>query len=74
MMADNIITANRSAGIPQIPLFLYHGKPDEIVPFANAEEGFEVLCDWGVESFEFSASKTSGHIVEFIEGAGAALK
>ncbi|KAM9914857.1 hypothetical protein OXX69_000246 [Metschnikowia pulcherrima] len=74
MMAYNIITANRSAGIPQIPLFLYHGKPDEIVPFANAEEGFEVLCDWGVESFEFSASNSSGHIVEYIEGAGAALK
>ncbi|KAJ8135995.1 hypothetical protein OY671_010792, partial [Metschnikowia pulcherrima] len=52
----------------------YHGKPDEIVPFANAEEGFEVLCDWGVESFEFSASNSSGHIVEYIEGAGAALK
>ncbi|KAM9940134.1 hypothetical protein OXX80_000401 [Metschnikowia pulcherrima] len=74
MWADNIITANRSAGIPQIPLFLYHGKPDEIVPFENAEEGFEVLCDWGVESFKFSASNSSGHIVEYIEGAGAALK
>ncbi|KAM9926164.1 hypothetical protein OXX59_003394 [Metschnikowia pulcherrima] len=74
MWADNIITAKRDAGVPKIPLFLYHGKPDEIVPFENAEEGFEVLCDWGVESFEFSASNSSGHIVEYIEGAGAALK
>ncbi|KAJ8143553.1 hypothetical protein OY671_003311 [Metschnikowia pulcherrima] len=74
MWADNIITVKSDAGVPKIPLFLYHGKPDEIVPFENAEEGFEVLCDWGVESFEFSASNSSGHIVEYIEGAGAALK
>ena len=74
MLVDNTITAKSFEGTPQIPLFLYHGKPDEIIPFANADEGFNVLCEWGVESFEFAASNSSGHIVEYIEGAGAALK
>lgn len=58
---------------PEIPLFVFHGIKDEIVPFSGAQRGFTNYCKWGIDSFEFAVSNTSGHILEWAEGSGAAL-
>lgn len=58
---------------PEIPLFVFHGSPDEIVPQNTSRKAYENFCEWGIESFEYAESATSGHIIEAIEGAGAAM-
>lgn len=58
---------------PEIPLFVYQAKLDEVVPYEHTERVFNKWCGQGMESFEFTTSITSGHISEAVEGAGAAL-
>ncbi|EGV64305.1 hypothetical protein PSN45_003956 [Yamadazyma tenuis] len=59
---------------PEIPMFVFHGRKDEVVPFKDAQRVYDVWCDAGIESFEFATSNSTGHILEVIEGSGAALK
>lgn len=61
---------------PEIPIFVYHGVLDEIVPYKDSIRVYDVWCDGGdgMNSFEFASSNSTGHILEFIEGLGAALK
>lgn len=70
------VIANNTLGLipeqmPQIPLFLYHGKIDQIVPYDQAVRVYDIWCDAGIESFEFSADDTAGHITEMAQGSGA---
>lgn len=74
ILTDNVIGLNASNGVPKIPLFVYQGMQDEIIPYVQAERGFERLCALGVESFELALSKNTGHIGEMLQGVGAALK
>lgn len=71
---SHIIGMRKSDGVPQIPLFVYHGIQDEIIPHEQALVGFEKLCEFGVKSFEFSLSNNSGHFGEMLQGSGAALR
>lgn len=59
---------------PEIPLFVYHGIRDEVVPFKDAQRVYDIWCEQGIESFEFAVSNTTGHILEVIEGSGAAMQ
>lgn len=58
---------------PEIPIFVYEAKLDEIVPYEHAEKVFNAWCGQGMDSFEFTTSISSGHISEAVEGSGAAL-
>lgn len=58
---------------PEIPLFVFHGTEDEIVPFSGAQRAYTNYCKWGIDSLEFAVSNTTGHILEWAEGSGAAL-
>lgn len=60
--------------MPQIPLFIYHGLKDGIVPEKNSERAYKIWCDWGIESLELSVSTHTRHITEFVAGAPAAIK
>lgn len=71
---QNTLALEEDDGIPEIPLFVFHGTEDEIVPFSGAQRAYENYCDWGIESFEFAVSNTTGHILEVLEGSGAAIK
>lgn len=71
---SNVLGVNITDGVPQIPLFAYHGLVDEIVPFEQTTRAFESLCQFGVESFELALSESTGHITEMLQGTGAALK
>ncbi|CCE77998.1 Piso0_000608 [Millerozyma farinosa CBS 7064] len=74
---QQVIDANtlglRKSQMPDIPLFVYHGTKDTIVPFKNSQQIYEKWCAAGIKSFEFAVDKTSGHISEFIIGSPAAL-
>lgn len=70
---NNTLAIDQSQGLPDIPVFVFHGTQDEIVPFSGAQRVYEDWCSWGIDSFEFAVSNTSGHIVEAVEGSGAAL-
>lgn len=59
---------------PEIPLFAYQGRIDEIVPYKDAIRVYNVWCDAGVESFEFNEASITGHGLEAVGGVGAALK
>lgn len=73
IVSNNTLAIDKSQGVPDIPVFVFHGSQDEIVPIAGAERVYEDWCSWGINSFEFAVSSTSGHIVEAVEGSGAAL-
>lgn len=73
-IAEHIIGVNKSDGVPQIPLFAYHGVQDEIIPHEQALFGFNKLCEFGVKSFEFSLSNNTGHFGEMLQGCGAGLR
>lgn len=66
---NNLISYN---AIPKIPIFVYHGTKDGVVPISYAHKIFDKWCDEGIESFEFAESLTTGHILETFTGAAAA--
>ncbi|CAH6722315.1 putative lipase 1 [[Candida] jaroonii] len=61
---------------PDIPIFLFHGEKDEIVPYKDSQRVYDVWCNEkdGMDSFEFASSTSSGHLLEVFEGSGAALE
>lgn len=72
ILQENTLGVNETL-TPEIPLFLYHGHLDTIVPIESCERVFNDWCDLGVKSFEFAADLTAGHVTETSQGAGAAL-
>ncbi|RCK66367.1 Lipase 4 [Candida viswanathii] len=59
--------------VPSIPIFIYHGTLDEVVPISNVRKTYQRWCDGGIASLEFSEDATNGHITQSITGAPAAL-
>lgn len=70
---NNTAAIVENGPMPEIPMFVFHGTEDEIVPFSGAQRGYDNYCDWGIGSMEFAVSNTTGHILEIIEGSGAAI-
>ena len=73
ILEDNGLIYQSKNLTPQIPLFVYHGSLDGIVPIVNSKNTFHQWCDWGLKSGEFNEDSTNGHITETIVGAPAAL-
>lgn len=59
--------------VPEIPLFIYQGSIDTVVPIAGTKKVYEQWCDAGIESFELAEDESAGHVTEIIAGSGAAL-
>ncbi|KAI5963100.1 uncharacterized protein KGF55_002892 [Candida pseudojiufengensis] len=70
--SNNLINLN-SSYLPQVPIFIYHGTLDDIVPISGVYKIYKKWCDWGIKSLEFSESLLNGHITEQIFGAAAAI-
>lgn len=73
IVRENTLAYEKNDGVPEIPLFVFHGVADEIVPFEGAERGYKNFCEWGAPSIEWAISETTGHIIESFIGVGAAL-
>lgn len=59
--------------MPQIPVFWYHGRKDNIVPAVNADILYTQWQEMGIKSLELSISNTTRHITEAALGAPAAV-
>lgn len=72
-LEDNGLVYLSDDYVPQIPIFIYHGTNDDILPFRDSIATFQHWCETGLESGEFSEDQTYAHIAEAIVGAPAAL-
>ena len=59
--------------VPKIPIFVYHGAIDQVVPIVNVKKTYQNWCDAGIASLEFTEDATNGHVTETLVGAPAAL-
>lgn len=73
VVSNNTLALHEDQGYPEIPIFVFHGTEDEVVPFSGAQRVYEEWCAWGIDSFEFAVSNTTGHVLEVIEGSSAAI-
>ena len=71
MLTENTL-AIKDSEKPNIPVFIYHGKLDQIVPYVNSERVYDRWCELGVSSLEFATDVTLGHISGFAVGVPAA--
>lgn len=74
IMAENTLAGGDKPPIPKVPIFMYHGIFDEILPFEESDRVFNTWCDNGIESFEFAADIAAEHVIGLVSGAGAAYK
>ncbi|KAI5956882.1 hypothetical protein KGF54_000500 [Candida jiufengensis] len=70
--SNNLINLNKSY-LPQVPIFVYHGTLDSVVPISGVYKIYKKWCSWGIKSLEISESLLNGHITEQILGAAAAI-
>ncbi|CAO3580806.1 unnamed protein product [Absidia cylindrospora] len=57
---------------PKVPLFMYHAKHDEVVPYSPAADVYKKWCKDGA-TIEFVKDEASEHIILFITGAANAI-
>ncbi|GEQ69809.1 hypothetical protein JCM33374_g3484 [Metschnikowia sp. JCM 33374] len=74
MFTENALALDNNGPVPHVPFFVYHGQDDEVIPFEGSQRVYDTWCSQGIGSMEFAVSESSGHLIEFIEGSGAALQ
>ena len=72
VVQENCLVSMNKTMVPEIPVFVYHGTLDQIIPIKDVRTTYKNWCDWGIESFEFAEDLLNGHITETIIGAPAA--
>ncbi|KAK6465390.1 secretory lipase-domain-containing protein [Scheffersomyces coipomensis] len=73
ILNENTLALHNNTEIPTVPLFIYQGELDDVVPIDNTYRTYNNWCAWGANSIEFSPDLVNGHISEFALGAPAAL-
>jgi fermentation-respiration switch protein FrsA (DUF1100 family) len=74
IISENTLALKNNTEYPHIPIFIYHGMLDEVVPHRDTQRAYDNWCKWGqAQSIELSSDMTNGHVSEFVEGAPAAL-
>ncbi|CAN3359995.1 lipase 4 [Diutina catenulata] len=75
ILNDCLLGSSENPGVPEIPVMMYHGKLDEIVPFnSNPERIYNLWCQQNVGSLEFNVDLTGFHFTTFFTGLPAAYK
>ncbi|KAG7662503.1 uncharacterized protein J8A68_004034 [[Candida] subhashii] len=72
VVKDNSLIYLAEDLMPRIPIFVYHGSLDSIVPIVGAKGIYDIWCQNNINSFEFAEDATTGHLAETIVGAPAA--
>lgn len=72
IIEENCVCHLNQTFLPQIPMFLYHGLFDEIVPITGPRHIFNRWCSWGIKSLEFAEDLLTAHVGQQIVGAAAA--
>lgn len=73
ILDENTLALDDTLGVPDIPLFLYHGKKDKTGAFSQVQRVYNNWCDWGVQSFEFAADASADHYINAAAGLGPAF-
>ncbi|KAG5417644.1 hypothetical protein I9W82_005280 [Candida metapsilosis] len=73
MLEEIGLEYQNSTLLPRAPVFIYHGRKDDIVPFADVERVYNNWCEWGVDSLELAIDETYLHSEELYIGAPAAV-
>ena len=69
----DITLGNDKDAVPEVPIFIYQGLDDQIVPLSNTFEVYETWKSLGIPSMEVSISNSTRHLTEFVFGAPAAF-
>ncbi|CEO60830.1 hypothetical protein PMG11_05342 [Penicillium brasilianum] len=59
ILSKNMLGVNKTE-IPAAPVFVYHGRQDEVIPYTNASTMVDSWCSNGV-SVKFTTFATGGH-------------
>ncbi|KAG7663846.1 uncharacterized protein J8A68_002594 [[Candida] subhashii] len=59
--------------IPEIPILIYHGSLDNIVPIEDPRSLYDSWCQNNIGSLEFAEDMTAGHFVEMFAGIPSAI-
>lgn len=73
VIRNNTLAYVESDGVPEIPLFVFHGEADEFVPIVQPQRAYDHYCEWGIPSLEWTVSENTGHVIESFIGPGAAF-
>lgn len=73
MIDQNTITLNNDSLVPEIPIFLYHGMIDQIIPYEGSVKVYDYWCSKGIESMEFSSDMTAEHVLGLVDGVPAMI-
>lgn len=73
IVRNNTLAYVKLDGVPEIPIFAFHGEADELVPIIQPQRAYDNFCEWGAPSIEWSISKNTGHAIETFLGVGAGL-
>ncbi|QWU89032.1 hypothetical protein CA3LBN_003355 [Candidozyma haemuli] len=73
IIRNNTAAYTNTDGVPEIPVFVFHGEADEIVPISEADRAYENFCEWGAPSIEYAVAENTGHVIELFLGTGAAF-
>lgn len=75
ILNECLLGGTENPGVPEVPVMIYHGKPDEIIPFgANAERIYDIWCEKNIGSLEFNVDLTGFHVSSILTGLPAAYK
>lgn len=73
VLEDQTLALSNDGNLPQIPVFIFQSRLDEIVPFVGVQRIYDNWCSWGIKSLEFATDQLNGHVTEFVFGQPAAL-
>lgn len=69
----NTLALNKLSAMPEIPMMVYHGALDEVIPFLSAQRIYENWSEWGIKSLEFNVDLSAEHILGMVSGAPMAI-
>lgn len=71
---ENTIALNNKSLVPEIPMFLFHGMIDEIIPYEGSVHVYDSWCARGIKSLEFNSDMSAEHLLGMLDGSPALLK
>ncbi|KAK6453595.1 putative secretory lipase 1 precursor [Scheffersomyces xylosifermentans] len=71
IIEENSLVYLNESYVPEIPVFIYHGRIDQIVPWKDSRKTYDHWCAAGISSLE---STISGHLSVLLKGLPAAWK
>ncbi|CAK9440092.1 uncharacterized protein LODBEIA_P41920 [Lodderomyces beijingensis] len=72
ILHENCLVCMNETYVPEMPVFVYHGTLDQVIPIKDVRNIYKNWCDWGIESLEFTEGVLGTHITETLVGAPAA--